>query len=63
MASSFRRCLNDPDKFCYICGEYTIKKENRKNISDFVKQTYFNYFGIEIRDQDKPCVPHIVFSA
>ncbi len=59
MASKMRRCINDPDKFCYVCGEY-ILKDQRKMISDNVIRLYFAYFGIEIHDQDKSWVPHIV---
>ena len=39
-ASSRRRCLNDVNAFCYICGEYTFEL-NRKTITDFLKQAYF----------------------
>ena len=28
MTSKRRSCVNDPDIFCYICGEY-MKKEHR----------------------------------
>lgn len=59
MASSQRKCLNHPDVFCYICGEYTMERF-RKPVSDCVKQAYFGYFGIPIRDQDKKWAPHLV---
>lgn len=59
MASSRRSCINHPDVFCYICGEYTFK-ENRKSISIFVKQVYLAYFGVSIGDQDKTWAPHNV---
>ena len=40
MASPLRRlCLNEPNVFYYICGEYTLE-HNRKTISDFVKRAY-----------------------
>ena len=58
MASS-RICVNDPDNFCYTCGEF-IPKANRKLISDFYKNAYRAYFQVELGDQDKKCVPHIV---
>ena len=35
-------CVNKPDVFCYICGEYTIK-QNRKPINDVVKNAYMKY--------------------
>lgn len=51
--------MNHPDSFCYICGEYTLE-QNRKNITDFVKQSYKAYFGIKLGDQDKSWAPHKV---
>ncbi|GBP30587.1 hypothetical protein EVAR_76129_1 [Eumeta japonica] len=45
--------------FCYICGEYTVKSQQR-NISDFVKKVYFAYFHLILGDQDKPWAPHKV---
>lgn len=59
MASSRRKCLNDPDCFCYICGEY-IFSDQKKSISDFVKRAYNSYFKIKLGDQDKTWAPHIV---
>lgn len=60
MASTSRRsCANHPDVFCYICGEYSMKK-NRKPISDFVRKAYLSYFGIYLKNQDKCWVPHFV---
>jgi hypothetical protein len=56
--SSRRKCVNEPDVFCYICGEYT-RKEFRKPISDFVKKAYLAYFGVKLGDQDKIWAPHI----
>lgn len=60
MASTSRRnCVNHPDVFCYICGEYTFK-ESRKPISDFIKRAYLAYFGVQLGDQDKSWAPHFV---
>lgn len=59
MSSSRRSCVNHPDVFCYVCGEYTLK-ENRKSITDFVKRAYLGYFGVRLGDQDKTWAPHIV---
>ena len=47
---------NSPNTFCYLCGDFVVKKHQR-NIIDFVKKVYFLYFGIEIGNQDKCCVP------
>lgn len=53
-----KKCKNDPDRFCYICGQVTLP--NRKsNITDFVKKMYLAYFGFKLGDQDKSFAPHI----
>ena len=54
--SSRRRCLNEPNVFCYICGEYTLQ-HNRKTISDFLKRAYLAYFKVMLVDQEKPWAP------
>lgn len=59
MAVARRICSIDPNKFCYICGEY-IFQENRRLISEDVRSSYFNYFGINLEDEGKSWVPHIV---
>ena len=59
MASARRKCLNSPDVFCYICGQYTLKPQ-RTNLNDFVKKAYHAYFGLKLADQDKHWTPHIV---
>lgn len=56
---SSRKCLNSCDIFCYICGSYVVIKQ-RQNITRFVQQAYFAYFGIRIGDQDKSWAPHTV---
>lgn len=56
---SNRACKNSADNFCYICGEFMIKKQKR-NITDFVKKVYLLYFGIRLGDQDKSWAPHKV---
>ena len=61
--SAFRRkCLNDPDVFCYICGRVTSLKQ-RCEITDFVKRVYLAYFGVRLGDQDKKWAPHKVCSS
>ena len=32
-----RGCVNAPDSFCYICGEFVVKKQQRK-ITEFVEK-------------------------
>ena len=55
--SSRSKCLNNPDVFCYICGEY-VPQKLRTNITDFVKKAYFAYFHVKLGDQDKLWAPH-----
>ena len=59
MLSSGRKCLNSPNLFCYICGQFTVK-DQRMNISEFVQKAYHAYFGMKLGDQDKNWAPHIV---
>ena len=56
-----RGCVNSPDSFCYICGNFTVKKQQR-NITDFVRKVYYTYFGVKLGDQDKSWAPHKVCS-
>ena len=52
-----RGCVNSSKSFCYICGEFVVKKQQRK-VTDFVEKVYFAYFGVKIGDQDKSWAPH-----
>ncbi|GFT23535.1 uncharacterized protein TNCV_3510421 [Trichonephila clavipes] len=54
-----RLCVNSPNYLCYICGSYTVKKQQR-NVSNFVQKVYFAYFGIKLEDQDKSWEPYVV---
>jgi hypothetical protein len=54
-----RQCLNNPNVFCCICGNFVVKKQ-RQNITSFVKTACFAYFGIKLGDQDKPWSAHTV---
>lgn len=58
MEKSRRACVNSPDKFCYICGQFIVKSQSR-SLSDKVKQAYFYYFGCHVGDQDKSWAPHV----
>ena len=58
MSSSRRRCKYDPDAFCYICGEYMMKKQ-KTNINYFVKRAYKAYFDMKLGHQNKPWAPHL----
>ena len=52
-----RICVNNPDKFCYICGAVTFASQKRK-ITAVVKKAYYFYFGCQVGDQDKSWAPH-----
>lgn len=52
-----RKCKNDPNRFCYICGE-VILPGRQSNITSFVKTSYQVYFGMKLGDQDKTFAPH-----
>jgi hypothetical protein len=53
-----RQCVNLPDSFCYVCGEYTIKS-HRQSVTPLVKKAYELYFGCKLTDQGKKCAPNI----
>ena len=59
MSSGSRGCANDRDIFCYICGNFVVKSQ-RQNITSFVKNVYYAYFGAKLGDQDKTWAPHKV---
>ena len=59
VTSKRRKCCNDPDIFCYICGCVTLPPQ-RRNINSFIKKIYLAYFGIPLGDQDKSWAPHTV---
>ena len=50
-------CINDPDRFCYVCGKYCTSK-GKYEISACVKDVYEEYFSFKIAHQDKSWVPH-----
>jgi hypothetical protein len=54
-----RGCVNSPNSFRYICGEFMIKKHQR-NITDFVRKVYYAYFGVKLGDVNKPWAPQKV---
>ena len=47
-----RVCKNNPNVFCYICGEFT-KFFKRKKIDDLFDSLHHAYFGIKLGDQGK----------
>ena len=58
MTFSRRKCKNNSDLVCYICGEMTGSKHRRK-ITDPIKKLYLAYFGCAVGDQDKNWGPHV----
>ena len=52
------KCKNNPDSFCYICGNVVLPNRQAK-ITDFVKKAYRNNFGVKLEDQDKPFNSHV----
>ena len=62
MAEKRRKCENNPDVFCYICGKYTFQHRHVK-IAKFVEKAYYAYFGVKLGDQNKPCAPHVAFKS
>lgn len=59
MSMSRNTCRNNPNYFCNICGKYTVKKI-RLDVSDYVKQVYFENFGFSFDTRNKPWVPNVV---
>ncbi|XP_076043843.1 uncharacterized protein LOC143026937 [Oratosquilla oratoria] len=57
-----RHCKSSPDIFCYVCGSFTIKAQQRV-ITTEIKNIYQLYFGCSLGDQDKSWAPHIICSA
>lgn len=60
--STRRKCKNDPNNFCYVCGKYTLPV-HRRNIAHKMKIAYKHYFGCKVGDQDKTWAPHICCNA
>lgn len=54
-----RKCKNQTDLFCYVCGSFTIKSQ-RRSITAEIKQLYRLYFGCPLGDQDKLWAPHVI---
>lgn len=54
-------CVNSPDIFCYICGQFEVK-EYRKTLTESLKKIYLECFGIPIKNQNQTWVPHIACS-
>jgi len=55
-------CKNDPNIFCYVCGEFVVKK-NRRKINDKVKSMYEECFGSKILGETIEWVPNCICEA
>lgn len=44
-------CACSPNNFCYISGEFVVRKQER-NVTDFVKKVSYAYFGVKYYDDD-----------
>lgn len=53
-----RKCVNEPDNFCYVCGKYTTT-DQRKKLTKRVQLAYKYYFDCQVGDQDKSWAPHV----
>ena len=49
---SSRKCKNDHEKICHICGNFYVIKR-RQNIMNFVKKSYNEYSRMKLGDLDK----------
>ena len=58
LSSSKRGCINHPDNFCYVCGEYT-PPAHRVKLNSRIRHAYKHYFACQVGDQDKKWAPHI----
>ena len=60
MSCSRRSCCNDPDKFCYICGEYIQKVIKNLLPILYVRRTLLT---LELSLTTKTRAPHVVCKA
>jgi len=54
----FQKWVNNPDMFCYVHGEFTVKAQ-RHSLMPLVKKAYELHFGYNVGDQDQPWAPHM----
>ena len=47
-----RKCKNNPDLFCCVCGNFAIKAQKR-SITPDLKKLYKLYFECRLGDRDK----------
>ena len=54
-----RKCKNDPNRFCYVCGSVTMTDRQCTITPLLYHYLYHAYFGIKLGDQDKSFAPHM----
>lgn len=52
-------CYNNPDDFCYVCGEYVIDKK-KHTFTDSLQQKYEQYFGVAPASVDQRWTPSMI---
>lgn len=52
-------CVNNQDNFCYVCGEYVVKK-NERNFTYLLRENYLQYFGLAAENLDEQWTPSII---
>lgn len=55
------KCKNDPQKFCYACGNYIFTKS--VNFTASLQTAYRLYFKIDPGDFDEPWIPKVLCSS
>lgn len=48
--------MNDPDKFCFICGQVILKSQ-RKGVTPLLQTAYRSYFSAELPNRNCSWVP------
>lgn len=56
MSQRVFKCKNDPNSFCYICGEIIFKNKGR-DINEKIAEAFNNYFGFPVHNLEKSWVP------
>ena len=57
MSKERMKCKNDINMFCFIYGN-NMMREQRRNITNFIRMVFKAYFGMKVGDQDKVWSPH-----
>lgn len=51
--------MKNQDNFCYVCGEYVVKK-NKRNFTYLLRENYLQYFGLATENLDEQWTPSII---